>query len=60
MLDIIARDCETNANLNQWIEKNTIHICDKHFSDKQFYIWEFYVYIFIFYLCFRYAVWFVM
>lgn len=53
MLDIIARDCETNANLNQRIEKNTIHICDKHFSDKQFYIWEFYVYIIIFYLCFR-------
>ena len=32
MLNIIRIDCEADANLNRQIEKDTIHICEKHFS----------------------------
>ena len=45
MLDIITRAHEIEANLNWQLEKDTIHICEKHFSEKQFYIGEFYVYL---------------
>ena len=37
--------CEADANLNQQIEKDTIHICEKHFSEEQFYICEFYLHL---------------
>ena len=36
MLNIITRDRETDANLNQEIEKDTVHIYKKHFSEEQF------------------------
>ena len=45
MLNIITRDRETDENLNRQIEKDTVHISEKHFSEEQFYICEFYVYL---------------
>ena len=45
MLNIITIACEADANLNQQIEKDTIHICEKHFSEEQFYICEFYLHL---------------
>ena len=43
MQNIITRDRETDGNLNRQIEKDTVHMCEKHFSEEQFYICEFYV-----------------
>ena len=51
MLNIITRDHETDANLNQQSEKDTVHICEKHFSEEQVRTCEFYVYL-IFILAF--------
>lgn len=45
MLNIIKRDRDTDANLNQRIGKDVIHVSERHLTEEELYICKFYVYL---------------
>ena len=38
MMNVITRDREHDASFTEQIDKDKLHICERHFSPEQFYI----------------------